>query len=350
MKTIHQILICIIGTIIFFSLYMQGSGENPLKPEQSKAYNIQGVHEEILDSELDKILNEDSNEKELIGYTKYKYRHEYHLNVEGKVDKATFKFPIPQDDIGKQYISKLKISPEPTKLYATDTNLIAEYNLKNLRTGKYVYAVDAVANVKRYDIAEAKKENKNFKKEEDIKRYLIPENNIEINHPYIKELAKNMEGNSVDEIVSNIFKYVRKTINYAHSTTGTSAVKALKSRRGKCGEFSIAMVALCRAKGIPARIVSGNIAREKDQKHTWVEVYFDDYGWVLYDPTIQNAYKTHKKNGMIERIETIYNPHQNYVAAIRNDLVPWYITYAQLNTGYNGSITVSENIRIKEIK
>ncbi len=337
MKTIHQVLLCTVGAIIFFALYISGgNSENTHRPQQSEAYNIKGVHKQMSDAEMNQLLYNDNQTKSLVGYTKYKYRHEYHLNVDGRVDKTTFKFPIPQDEYGKQYISKLNISPKPTKIYSTGTNIIAEYNLRDLKAGKYVYAIDAFADMKKYDITRAKKLNKNLEKENNLKRYLIAENNIEVDHPYIKDIASKITGNSKEEIVANIFKYVKSKIHYTTTTHGTSAVQALKAGRGKCGEYAIAMVSLCRAKGIPARVVSGNIAREKDQKHTWVEVYYDNYGWVLYDPTDQNA--------------QTFNPKQNYVAAIRNDLVSWYISYSQVNTGYNGNISVDERIMIKEIK
>lgn len=336
MKTTHQVLLCAVGAIIFFALYLGGGSETSQAPQQSEAYNIKGVHNQVSEAELNKQLFSDNQAKSLVGFTKYRYRHEYHLNVDGRVDRTTFKFPIPQDEIGKQYISNLKISPKPTKLYSTGTNIIAEYNLKDLKAGKYVYTIDAIADIKKYDITAAKRNNKVLEKENNINRYLIAENNIEVDHPYIKQIANKIEGNSTEEIVDNIFKYVKNKIHYTTTTQGTSAVKALKSGRGKCGEYAIAMVSLCRAKGIPARIVSGNIAREKDQKHTWVEVYFNNYGWVLYDPTDQNA--------------QIYSSKQNYVSAIRNDLVSWYISYSQVNTGYNGNISVDENIMIKEIR
>ena len=100
------------------------------------------------------------------------------------------------------------------------------------------------------------------------------------------------------------------------------------------------MVALCRAKGIPARIVSGNIARAKETQHTWVEVYYPQYGWVLYDPTVMDSQMT------ISGQRTVVNNNHDYISSIRNDFTPWYMTYANTNTGYNGSISLKEAINI----
>jgi transglutaminase-like putative cysteine protease len=124
----------------------------------------------------------------------------------------------------------------------------------------------------------------------------------------------------------------------------------LKNKEGKCGEFATAMVSICRAKGIPARIVTGNIARTTDTRHTWVEVYFDEYGWVLYDPTVTDSTRKYYKNETFQKVERIYLPNENYIASIRNDLSPWYMTFSQINAGYTGDIKVTEDIQIREIK
>lgn len=68
------------------------------------------------------------------------------------------------------------------------------------------------------------------------------------------------------------------------------------SRKGICVHFASAMVLLCRASGIPARLVTGFaigewddgkrcfIVRERDA-HAWAEVYLPRVGWVAMEPT-----------------------------------------------------------------
>jgi len=52
------------------------------------------------------------------------------------------------------------------------------------------------------------------------------------------------------------------------------------------------MVALCRAKGIPARSVYGYVTNYYNTtRHAWVEVYSKKYGWVPFDPT-PNSHNT----------------------------------------------------------
>ncbi len=65
---------------------------------------------------------------------------------------------------------------------------------------------------------------------------------------------------------------------------------------GHCEFFASAMALLLRAKGIPARVVTGYVSNEwnsgaeafvirQGDAHSWVEVYFDHYGWMTFDPT-----------------------------------------------------------------
>lgn len=66
-------------------------------------------------------------------------------------------------------------------------------------------------------------------------------------------------------------------------------------RFGHCEYFASAMCILLRCYGIPARVAAGFLAMEPDidgvfhvtgqSAHAWVEVYFDQVGWVTFDPT-----------------------------------------------------------------
>ena len=68
------------------------------------------------------------------------------------------------------------------------------------------------------------------------------------------------------------------------------------AKRGYCDYYASAMVVLSRAAGLPARLVTGYIGGYYDQNlgaylvtadlaHAWVEVYFPEYGWIIFEPT-----------------------------------------------------------------
>jgi protein-glutamine gamma-glutamyltransferase len=69
-----------------------------------------------------------------------------------------------------------------------------------------------------------------------------------------------------------------------------------ESHEGYCQHYAGAMALMLRMAGIPARVATGFtpggysdrkeawIVRDSDA-HAWVEVWFDDFGWVTFDPT-----------------------------------------------------------------
>ncbi len=69
-----------------------------------------------------------------------------------------------------------------------------------------------------------------------------------------------------------------------------------ESKEAYCTYYASAMVVMLRSQGVPARIVNGfaqgewleeaNLYRVRaSNAHTWVEVFFPEYGWVQFEPT-----------------------------------------------------------------
>ena len=67
-------------------------------------------------------------------------------------------------------------------------------------------------------------------------------------------------------------------------------------RAGHCEYFATAMTVMLRSLGVPARYVNGFLPGEYNDvadsyivrgsdAHSWVEVYFPEYGWIPFDPT-----------------------------------------------------------------
>ncbi|HXZ18448.1 MAG TPA: DUF3488 and transglutaminase-like domain-containing protein [Candidatus Acidoferrales bacterium] len=70
----------------------------------------------------------------------------------------------------------------------------------------------------------------------------------------------------------------------------------LHRRAGHCEYFATAMTVMVRSLGIPARYINGFLPGEYNDvadsyivrasdAHSWVEVYFPNYGWIPFDPT-----------------------------------------------------------------
>ena len=76
----------------------------------------------------------------------------------------------------------------------------------------------------------------------------------------------------------------------APTDAGTSAAQAFALKRGVCQDLSHVFIAAARALGVPARYVSGHLAREdgvadQEAAHAWAEAYAPGLGWVGFDPT-----------------------------------------------------------------
>ena len=79
-------------------------------------------------------------------------------------------------------------------------------------------------------------------------------------------------------------------------------------RVGGSGNFSSAFVALARAAGIPARVVSGWVIEENlepqvvysDQSHQWAEIALEGVGWITFDPAAEVSLAQEKENPSLE--------------------------------------------------
>jgi protein-glutamine gamma-glutamyltransferase len=135
--------------------------------------------------------------------------------------------------------------------------------------------------------------------------------------PRVKTLADEITAashNAYDK-AANIERYLKTRYAYTLDLTGPRTDDPLAyflfvRRAGHCEYFAAAMTVMLRVEGIPARYVTGflpgeyndlggdYIVRESDA-HTWVEVYFPNYGWLTFDPTPAGE---GKRGGILARV------------------------------------------------
>ena len=88
-------------------------------------------------------------------------------------------------------------------------------------------------------------------------------------------------------LLGAVYGYMR--FDAGHTDTATSAAEAFVLKHGVCQDLAHIFIACSRALNLPARYVSGHLARsegEIDQEaaHAWAEAYIEDLGWVGFDP------------------------------------------------------------------
>ena len=120
--------------------------------------------------------------------------------------------------------------------------------------------------------------------------------------PAIRALADSLTRAQPTQIgkaraIESYLRSFRYTLELPRNARETSLDFFLFRRRaGHCEYFSTAMVVLLRTIGIPARNVNGFLGGEwndfgnyltvdQNRAHSWVEVWFPEYGWVTFDPT-----------------------------------------------------------------
>jgi len=98
---------------------------------------------------------------------------------------------------------------------------------------------------------------------------------------------------AIEEYLRRNYKYSKKPEALPSKMEFTDYF-LFESQEGYCTYFATAMSVLLREAGIPSRYVEGFISRYEGRDtrvirgtdaHAWVEVYFDNYGWVTFEPT-----------------------------------------------------------------
>jgi len=122
--------------------------------------------------------------------------------------------------------------------------------------------------------------------------------------PAIADLAAEIaqDGDHPYDIAADITRYLRINIEYARTIppvpSGADPMEwfLFDIQTGFCNYYAAAEVLMLRSLGIPARFAVGYAEGEYDPEtnmytvrkmdsHAWPEVYFNDYGWVPFEPT-----------------------------------------------------------------
>jgi len=148
---------------------------------------------------------------------------------------------------------------------------------------------EGIIETKRYEYRKQKSPSFPIEEINVSEEFLQPSFRIESDDPEIIAKAKELtiDTNDAWDAVDKIATWVFQNIKYR--ITGGSAKQALLSREGDCGPHTMLTIALCRAAGIPARIVGG-VAYSSSLggnfgQHYWTEVWMGEDGWIPLDST-----------------------------------------------------------------
>ncbi len=135
----------------------------------------------------------------------------------------------------------------------------------------------------------------------EVEAYLKPSDQVQSGNPAIMKKAQELTKNAATEYqaVQAVLHFVVDHMHYVLVPEQYDALYALKTGKGNCQNYSHLSAALLRAVGIPVRIVNGITLKKAydvqvgqyeyrfemaQGRHSWIEVYFSDMGWLPFDP------------------------------------------------------------------
>ena len=89
------------------------------------------------------------------------------------------------------------------------------------------------------------------------------------------------------ETVANVVGWIYQNVRYqrGHTSVNTTAADVLGPMSGVCQDMTHLGIAMLRARGVPARYVSGLLTRQPGETHAWLEFRHPTQGWLPADPT-----------------------------------------------------------------
>jgi len=215
---------------------------------------------------------------------------EYYIHVQvpksPETSQLRYRLVIPTN-IEKRQAVKIEYTVPPTKVFDDKGTRYAEWQIADLKKATEI-GVTIKTFLYQADMSSLRKTGARLSAEE-LKKYTSPEKWVESDHAEIgAALGKIRSHKSEKVMVERILNYVTKTMKYSgYNSNDMGAVASLTKKQGDCNEYTDLFVALCRARGIPARSIAGVSANWKANdtpKHSRAEVFLVNYGWVPIDP------------------------------------------------------------------
>ena len=284
---------------------------------------------------------------------KFHFTIQRDIYFNGDMTNINLKINLPQDVPNRQKVANVTITPQPQKIETKDGEKYAIIHFSSAPE-KIIVSISGDAVVRTYNLENALKVNKNIDgalSEEDKQYYLRADKGLDVDNSYMIRVANGIETATNDvDTVKNIFDFVVNHMRYNKNEVNVDkgSLLAMQSGTGVCEEFSNLFVTLCRIKGIPARVITGFDIPFTDEEnllelgHAWAEVYFPQYGWVVFDPTNKLGSAIRKKSE-----ELGISPYDLISGLIK------YRTYLtvpakEVSVRYDGrGSVVSKNLRIE---
>jgi len=251
----------------------------------------------------------------------------YEFTVQGETAKIKFTTVVPRTLPDRQKIT-VQYRPRPSKVFDKNGNRYAEFVFVKPES-QFKVEINLKAEMYRYDLSTAqRREKKRLSKGLAFADFLKEEKYVEKNDARIQQIAEGITGENESEVVEKIYNYVIDNMEYGgYKPKPAGATKALAQRKGDCTEYTHLFVAICRAKNIPAKVISGYITKfDVTPRHNWAEVYLKEYGWVPFDPTFGDDKSPSVRMKVFRTLEPIYISRTHFIndETLNGELYYWF--------------------------
>ena len=231
------------------------------------------------------------------------------VTVGAGVQKLVFSFVVPESFTSPTYSQAiadfdLQFSPVPA-----DKNSVTDTRGNRIVTATWTKIPEAIdvrmrfnaVNETRLAALETQSPFPLAKPAPGFADYLKATEQVQADDARIVELARTLTKGLKTEFdaVQQVISWVVDHVHYVTPPVRYDALYSLESGKGNCQNYSHLAAALLRAIGIPVRIVNGVTLNEPfnvnwnrgvitfkmgQGRHSWIEVWFPDLGWVPFDP------------------------------------------------------------------
>jgi transglutaminase-like putative cysteine protease len=244
----------------------------------------------------------------------------YDFSAPGETSSMKFVVVLPTSIPGRQKILSRKYSPKPSRIFNENGNRYAEFILEEPTKHEKV-KICVKARLYSYDYSLIKGgPRREDLAGESFDDFLREERYIESEHDKIRQVARGIKGDTDIEVVKKMYDYILDHMHYViRGREDKGALAALQQGRGDCTEYADLLVAMCRARDIPARVVTGYSvqADTATSKHNWAEVFLNGRGWVPLDPASGDKTNPAYRDMTFGRMPPVYV----YLTHVRNDYV-----------------------------
>ncbi|AUJ24506.1 transglutaminase-like domain-containing protein [Virgibacillus dokdonensis] len=226
----------------------------------------------------------------------------------------------PPDTKHQQVINEKK-TPPCQKNEDTIGNKISFYEIKPNETIKASYKIQLLNNTED-TLPELTQEEKNY--------YLRSTPMVCVNEK-VRDIASHVTKGveNPKEQAKLLFFYIVKNYKYKFPPKARGVTHFLESKKGDCGEFSFLFAALCRAIGIPCRIMVGAFTGGQHRAHVWNEIYLEQEGWIPVDTSMAATVKRQLWRYFFSPFQTLFwktyfgkTEHQRIVFSIDTEHQP----------------------------